>query len=97
MKVRRYSRLHHNHAGVVSLSAAGTEVAITFDKTLSLDKDYQVELLHLSKILCQRSIEECHPEHLCTNAADKASYNAPVRTLEPKGGAAGGGAPAQGA
>ena len=44
MKVRRYSRLHHNHAGVLSLSADGTEVAITFDKTLSLDKDYQVGL-----------------------------------------------------
>ena len=42
LAVRRYSRLHHNHAGVVSLSADGTEVAVTFDKALSLDKDYQV-------------------------------------------------------
>ena len=51
LKVRRYSRLHHNHAGVVSLSADGTEVALTFDKALSLDKDYQVELLSTNTLL----------------------------------------------
>ena len=42
MQVRRYSRLHHNHAGVVSLSADGSEVAVTTAKASSLDKDYQV-------------------------------------------------------
>ena len=40
--VRRYSRLHHNHAGVVSLSADGSEVAVTTAKANSLDKTYQV-------------------------------------------------------
>jgi cyclophilin family peptidyl-prolyl cis-trans isomerase len=40
--VRRYSRLHHNHAGVVSLSPDGSEVAVTTAKAHSLDKDYQV-------------------------------------------------------
>ena len=42
VQVRRYSRLHHNHAGVVSLSTDGSEVAITTAKANSLDKDFQV-------------------------------------------------------
>lgn len=42
MRVRRYERLHHNHAGVVSLSGDGSEVAITLTKALSLDSGYQV-------------------------------------------------------
>ena len=42
VRVRRYERLHHNHAGVVSLSADGSEVAISLTKALSLDNGYQV-------------------------------------------------------
>jgi hypothetical protein len=42
VQVKRYGRLHHNHAGVVSLSHDGSEVAISLSKAISLDKDYQV-------------------------------------------------------
>ncbi|BDA45262.1 probable peptidyl-prolyl cis-trans isomerase E [Coccomyxa sp. Obi] len=42
VRVRRYERLHHNHAGVVSLSGDGSEVAISLTKALSLDSGYQV-------------------------------------------------------
>ncbi|KAK9901375.1 hypothetical protein WJX75_009164 [Coccomyxa subellipsoidea] len=42
VRARRYQRLHHNHAGVVSLSGDGSEVAISLTKSLTLDNDYQV-------------------------------------------------------
>lgn len=54
IRVRRYDRLHHNHAGVVSLSGNGSEVAISLTKSTTLDSDYQVDLclLNSSKIQC---------------------------------------------
>lgn len=42
VQVRRYDRLHHNHAGVVSVSEDGSEVGFSFNKAISLDKDHQV-------------------------------------------------------
>ncbi len=42
MHVRRYDYLHHNHAGVVSLSGDASEVVVTLTKAIYLDSSYQV-------------------------------------------------------
>lgn len=52
VKVQHYEYMHHNHAGVVSLSGDASEVAITFTKALYLDSSYQVASdVHVSFIL----------------------------------------------
>lgn len=42
VQVRHYDYLHHNHAGVVSLSGDASEVVITVTKAIYLDSSYQV-------------------------------------------------------
>ena len=47
VQVRHYDYLHHNHAGVVSLSGDASEVAVTLTKAIYLDSSYQVQSSHL--------------------------------------------------
>lgn len=48
MHVRQYDYLHHNHAGVVSLSEDASEVVVTLTKAIYLDSSYQVTSQHIS-------------------------------------------------
>ena len=43
VQVRHYEYLHHNHAGVVSLSEDASEVVVTLTKAIYLDSSYQVK------------------------------------------------------
>ena len=51
MQVRHYDYLHHNHAGVVSLSGDASEVVITVTKAIYLDSSYQVTCHSTSALL----------------------------------------------
>ena len=62
MQVRPYQHLHHNHAGVVSLSGDASEVAISLTRALYLDSSYQVSLSAMDRTLCSRS---CKPAPQC--------------------------------
>ena len=45
--MRQYEYMHHNHAGVVSLSEDASEVVITLTKAIYLDSSYQVIHQHV--------------------------------------------------
>jgi len=69
VQVRHYEYLHHNHAGVVSLSEDASEVVVTLTKAIYLDSSYQVKPspCHNTMSLGSRTNELMHDVH--TSAA----------------------------
>ena len=65
MHVRQYDYLHHNHAGVVSLSEDASEVVVTLTKAIYLDSSYQVTSHDVSRfgMLSNLSDSPCLQTH----------------------------------